>query len=222
MRSTSKKRGSVAPEVFASRGHVYTLVCLAAQAIAAYDKLLKAVTANDVQYAALMCRNLLELGVWVPYSIRSAANAQRLKQDADREVNGFLAAFEKLMDIAETSPTLSTRIPSIVEYRRQLREATGPPDGTDTHFKRVSSAARELSAEDGAAYSALNAVLSKFIHPTALMIHSVITPEDAPKFTGFMLKLGQVSVLRILEETAKAVSSLAAAPDTNSLREGMP
>jgi hypothetical protein len=179
-----------------------TLDCLAAEALLAYSRLWMATVEQNVQYAAFQCRNLAELAVWTEYCCTSEVNADRFKQDALRDANGFIRAFQDLC-------TLGAQLPpeiNLVDVRQRL-EAVASITGIetlDTKFKRVSEAAVDISPESGIAFARLNTVLSKFIHPTAFLVKTLIPADSASEFTQRLLVLGTDLALSVVTEIAKA------------------
>jgi hypothetical protein len=184
-----------------------TLLCLASEAMGAYSALwLGAVKApnihNPTQYAAFMTRNLLELAVWTEYCAKSKENAEQFRQDAVRDANGLLSAYQKLASLLRTEPANG-----FADARDRLQRVSGllGIDDADTGFKFVSEAAKESGTDSALAFRALNTILSKYTHPTAFAV-KVLTDSDDVR--GWFLIIGTALICAVLSEIAMVVPSL--------------
>jgi hypothetical protein len=186
--------------------HADTLNCLAAEALLAYQRLWMATAEKNIQYAALQCRNLAELAVWTEFCCTSQANADLFKQDALRDAKGIIRALQQVFALgAQMPPEIS-----LVDINQRPTVLAGIPniDPLDTKFKRVSDAAREMSPLGGEVFAKLNTVLSKFIHPTAFVVKSLIPPDSASEFTQNLLVLGTSLALSVVTEIAKVAPTI--------------
>lgn len=182
-----------------------TLNCLAAEALLAYQRLWIAVVEKNVQYSALQCRNLAELAVWTEFCCTSQETADLFKQDAVRDAKGIIRALQQVF-------ALGTQMPPeicLVENQRPAILAAFPDfDPLDTKFKRVSDAAREMNPLGGEVFAKLNTVLSKFIHPTALVVKSLIPPDSASEFAQALLILGTSLAMSVVTEIVNVAPTI--------------
>jgi hypothetical protein len=185
--------------------HADTLNCLAAEALLAYHRLWIAAGEKNVQYVALQCRNLLELAVWTEFCCTSPANAELFKQDAVRDAKGIIRASQQLFAVGTQLP------PEIrlVENQRPAILARFPHfDPLETKFKRVSDVAREIDPLGGEAFASLNTLLSKFIHPTAFVVKSIIKPDSASEFTQSLFVFGTGLAMSVVTDIAKVAPTI--------------
>jgi len=154
-------------EVFAS---------LSAQTFAEYLALKRAYQENrgDASLLAWRARNLLELSVWALYSAKSRDNARRLFEDAGRDANDLYDVFSKW---GKATAQDADWLDSFTNAKRTLSErATSEGiESLDGSFKRVRDAAQECGM--GQHFSLSIKLLSKFAHPTALLIFA--PPNEA-------------------------------------------
>jgi len=190
-----------------------TLLCISAEALRAYAELWRAEEGKNIQYTAFAARNLLELLVWAQYCAVSEESAARFRQDAARDAYGMVAALDKLANqfpstqvdfsqiIAETKPSL-----------QRLSAVTGI-DETDTRFRSVAEAARQLGSEVAASYRGLNIILSKFVHPTAMSVIADWPSEIGKEFSRGLLLTGTHLACAIVTTIGEAVPRLRKGPD---------
>ena len=184
------------------------LLCLSSEAMMAYMRLLKHVEEKNLRYSAFELRNLLELEVWTEYCGKSKENAQRLYDDAVRDVNGIMAACTRMSELVTVLPKswVSGRITAEESLRRMSTEA-GIQE-LDPNYLSVYHAAKEISPEIGIVFSRVNTILSKFVHPTALSIRTVIPPKMAADFTSLFLSRGTQLITGLIAEVGKAANKL--------------
>jgi hypothetical protein len=119
-------------------------------------KLQKSGPINQIAWYAC---NLLELQIWVEFCCGSKANATEFYEDA-------------IVDLAE--------LMTLPEQSKALISTQNKPH----KFKRVRDAATSLGAKDETKtwrdyYDEENKLLSKFVHPTALSVVTLIAPIQA-------------------------------------------
>jgi hypothetical protein len=123
--------------------------------------------------AAWNARNLLELWIWTEYCAASRANAQRFHDDALRDAAGLTNALSKMCELHGLEDHGA-------EPRRTLEEMTFKEHGVQsigTNYERVSAAAKKVGLD--AKYAAYNSDLSKFAHPTALLVVGTMHQGEA-------------------------------------------
>ena len=114
-------------------------------------------------------RNLLEVSVWGIYAGSSRANARRIYEDAGRDIDGVLDAFMKWK--AATRKTENEGRDPLYAAKDELAEnarLVGGIDSIEGKYKPVSEAADELRFGDY--FKANYKLLSKFAHPTAMLM----------------------------------------------------
>jgi hypothetical protein len=158
---------------------VQVFASLCAQNFVEYLALKQAYEAERGEPALLAwrARNLLELSVWCLYCSRSRENARRLYEDAGRDVVGLFDAFTKWGKATAQQPSgldVFTGAKQALS-QRAASEGIASLDGT---YKQASEAARESGIGDHFALSFK--MLSKFAHPTAMLI---LAPPDKAKTT---------------------------------------
>ena len=124
-------------------------------------------TERDVGEIAWRARNLLELSVWSRYCSASEENAQRIYEDATRDLNGVLVAFEK-WGKATTQPAEWFEKGTSAQQEISDKALLEGVAGVDEPFKRVNEAAKEIGI--GPDFELFNKLLSKCAHPTAMKI----------------------------------------------------
>jgi hypothetical protein len=115
--------------------------------------------------AAWNARNLLELWIWIEYCTASRENAKRFYDDALRDALGLTESLSKMHKLTGIENGFED------EARQKLAEVALKKLGSeslDTNYERVAAAAKKVGLQDW--YAACNAHLSKFAHPTALLV----------------------------------------------------
>jgi hypothetical protein len=193
-----------------------TLLCISAEALRAYAELWKAEEGKNIQYTAFAARNLLELLVWAQYCAVSEENAARFKQDAARDAYGMVAALDKLANhLPSTQVDVSQIIAEAKPSLQRLSAVTGVEE-TDTQFRSVAEAARQLGTEVAAPYRGLNIILSKFVHPTAMSVIADWPSEIVKNFNRGLLRTGTHLACAIVTTIGETVPRLANGPDYRS------
>jgi hypothetical protein len=119
--------------------------------------------------AAWNARNLLELWIWIEYCTASQENARRFYEDALRDALGLTESLSKMHKLTGIENEFED------EARKKLAEVALKKLGIeslDTNYERVAAAAKNVGLEDW--YAACNANLSKFAHPTAVLVVGIM------------------------------------------------
>ena len=135
-----------------------------------YKPLVASCEEKDIRASAWLARNLLELNIWLSYCVRSRDDAKRFYDDKARDMFDFLNHMEVLTNLADRPELLMT---DLIEGTRKRIADEAETDGCediDETYQRVYSAAKEMGL--GAFFGSLNKILSKFAHPTAMMVFS--------------------------------------------------
>jgi hypothetical protein len=123
---------------------------------------------------AWAARNLLELNVWIRYCDLSLERANQFRADAARDLLGVSKVIQSGME-RHTGFRNSDLDRMSQELVTMVDQEFGVA-GIDDDFTKVSEAARELGLEKDFAHT--NRLLSKYAHPSALALNSVL-PESA-------------------------------------------
>ena len=145
------------------------------QLISNVDEMKTAYEQRRIMRLSWAVRNLLELSVWIDYCNLSNDNAERFHKDSAKDAIDWANTIQKIVsggggsNIAEIDLATST-----LADRFSLEE-------TDMDFKRISNAAKELGRQES--FAAYNKLYSKFAHPTAWSMLTVLaaaveTDED--------------------------------------------
>jgi hypothetical protein len=135
---------------------------------------------HAVPAVAWISRNLLELGVWTGYCVRSEQNAIQFRNDAARDAVHALKIPEEFSNDA---------IFSFSAARKELIEKGNQDgiEGIDEGFMAVRDAAKVLGVEK--IFGNMNKILSKFAHPTAMRV--VSSEEASEVLRPFFFKIGK-------------------------------
>ena len=115
--------------------------------------------------AARNARNLLELWIWIEYCTASRENAKRFYEDALRDALGLAESLSKMCKLTGTVNEFGD------QARRKLVEIALNDHGIeslDKNYEQVLTAATNVGLDEW--YKANNAHLSKFAHPTAIVV----------------------------------------------------
>lgn len=136
--------------------------------------LLETTTQTDaLPAAAWNSRNLLELWIWTAYCAASQTYAKRFYDDALRDAQGLTDALSKLCELQGIDDAAA-------DARKTLAEVVRREHGVETigtKFEKVFDAAAKIGLE--AEYSAGNKELSKYAHPTALLVVGIMHQPEA-------------------------------------------
>lgn len=154
---------------------VQVLAALCAQNFSEYLALKKAYedSGSEPSLIAWRARNLLEISVWSLYCAQSTENARVFYEDAGRDVVGIYDAFTKW---GKTTSQDDDWLGPIDGAKQDIsaRAASEGIESLEGAFKQVREAA--ASCKIGDHYRVSYKLLSKFAHPTAMVIMS--TPDS--------------------------------------------
>ncbi len=166
---------------------------------------------KKLSLAAFHARNLLELMIWTRYCAKSPENASRFSEDTMRDVDGLRLTMRRFADsIADFEGgvvELNRQIPQLVEYLESVEEW----NALDSTYLPVSEAARALGTEMHLLYllyRTLNAVFSKFLHPTSLMVKTMLFGEAREPLANACLVTGTKLMMDIVMEIGKYTANL--------------
>lgn len=153
-----------------------------------------------ISMVAWFSRNILELLIWIRYCAKSPELAQKFLTDSIRDMIETLGVGTKL------APN-PAQIAGAKETLIKMATEDGYED-LDEQFTFVSAAAKEVGAAEE--FKTYNKLLSKFAHPTAMLVFSNRKESDEQvkknfyQFAMFCAAHGE----RIVDEAlAKAVSN---------------
>ena len=177
------------------------LLCLCAEVLGSVHSLAQARSQKQVQHAAWIARNLLELSVWCEYCVRSESNAHIFSNDTIKDALGLINAFAGLASMAPTD-TSEAHIANAKEQLKQVAEAQS--FDLDDDFRRVHKAAKELGKEQEAAFRHVNVILSKLTHPTAFIVNNFMDEASKSGLVEMSYKIGLALASASLDELEKA------------------
>src|ERR1039457_5478290 len=166
--------------------------------VVSYKALIASCQQKDLSASAWMTRSLLELTVWVVYCVGSRDNAKRFYDDKARDAFDLLdhlKLFAALADKPDT--TLSDLIDTTREALVDRLPAEGYEDIDET-YQKVHHAAKQLGL--GPFFKNTNKLLSKFAHPTAMMVFSFPDEDSRAQASKFSLVLGTVLCVSSMAE----------------------
>ena len=122
---------------------------------------------------SLLVRNLLELRIWTEFCATSVENAKRFQLDAIRDADDLFKAINaigaKYPDVTNTAAhSQAMGIHGKYSEMRAKLEAALEPGELRGRYMDVRDAAEAMGK--GAEYAYYSKVLSKFAHPTALVV----------------------------------------------------
>ncbi len=168
---------------------------LASGTITTHAHAVRAYREHSLPYLAWATRGLVELALWTEYCSRSPVNDQLFLQDTIRDHVGLLAA----LGIAERAVPGGDN-PAELDQLQALLIKVGSTLGMNdlsAKFTPVSKAARDMGVMD--LYTRVNTVLSKFVHPTALVTNSPVPDELVDVFSNMFIQISDVSASAIFE-----------------------
>lgn len=123
---------------------------------------------------AWSARSLLELLVWINYCRASIENARGFHEDALRDLQGLVGAHAKTCnDFGFDDQTSAMAMKEIQTTAKRDLEI----DEIDAKYLPVDKAAKACDYVWSKAFPTLNKRLSKFTHPTAILIHGMHEDE---------------------------------------------
>ena len=122
---------------------------------------------DDIALLAWRARNLLELSVWTQYCARDQSKARQFFEDLGRDASDLLKAFHRWGEATNQSPEWFQHG---AEARDRLTAAANSRGvaSIDGRFTGVAAAAEEIGMSHH--FSLMNKLLSKFAHPTTMLI----------------------------------------------------
>jgi hypothetical protein len=127
------------------------------------SELAETIGKDRLSAAAWIARNLLELCVWVRYCGVSRETAWRFYEDAARDLDGLIRdGLGKLSDIMVLYLSETTAAQRIKDFLEMTE--------IDARYLKVADAAKTESVDLGEIFGPVNQILSKFCHPTALLV----------------------------------------------------
>jgi hypothetical protein len=134
------------------------------------EQLLETMGKDRLPAAAWIARNLLELLVWVKYCGVSRENAWRFHEDALRDVKGLTELHDRECNAMGIENEGRSRREQLI--KDAASEKLGRED-IDAKFLRVEDASKAEGVDLGAQFHPSNRTLSKFAHPTAVLVHGL-------------------------------------------------
>jgi hypothetical protein len=128
-------------------------------------------------------RCLLELSIWIDYCNLSNEHAKAFYDDEVRDAYGLSKAMEVYLRAKGKEHDFMQKTKDAVIGHAQSLGISDPYDD----FKRVADAAEEVGRKEE--FSSTNKMLSKFAHPTAYAINTVVNIKD-PVFYEFLREIG--------------------------------
>jgi hypothetical protein len=119
--------------------------------------------------AAWNARNLLELWIWIEYCSASLENAHRFYEDALRDALGLTESLGKMCELTGTANDFEDQARKTLA---QLALKEHGVESLDTNYEKVAAAAKKVGLHEW--YGACNAHLSKFAHPTAVLVAGIM------------------------------------------------
>ncbi len=131
---------------------------------------------GNTMAAAWMARNVLELMIWIQYCTNSKENAKTFFEDRARDAFNLLDGLASLDD-PTLFPELDIKAQVDATKKRMVTAFTAAGYTTlEDSYSRVHNAARAVGWE--IPFQAFNRFLSKFAHPTAMMLFSESESQD--------------------------------------------
>ncbi|HEY5028848.1 MAG TPA: hypothetical protein VIK39_10600 [Candidatus Angelobacter sp.] len=149
----------------------------------------RAYVENRTSTLAYTARNLLELSIWVDYCNLSNTHAKAFWDDVARDLFGLSKAIQAIA-VQETGAEIAVLTKAQDRMTKFANAKFGIKNLADD-FKRVAKAAEELGREKS--FVARNKAFSKFAHPTAWAVNSVLS-GDADKDIREMFLLDGVEL----------------------------
>jgi hypothetical protein len=157
-------------------------------------------------------RNILEVDVWIKYSLSDRTRAYKFYSDMKRDFIDWIAAFQHLLEVATRLETLPEELDKR-QFKYWAQELGGSKQriksggqqrgladaDMDESYTQVSKAAKELGKVDYEVFIRINKILSKFAHPTAFTLLLFPNTELAERFSDIMYVLGLGMAAETLE-----------------------
>jgi hypothetical protein len=121
-------------------------------------------------------RNMVELAIWSQYCGRSEKNARRFHEDALRDLKGLVNSHGQMQKFMGTRYEHEQLAHEMLDH---VAQTTLGLDSIDAEYMSVSSAAKEVGLSGW--YSPINKFLSKFAHPTAVLVIGIMHQTEILK-----------------------------------------
>jgi len=145
---------------------------------------------GNIAGSAWMTRNILELVVWVAFCARSRDDAKRFYDDKARDTFEFLDAIEGLTKLLDERDTNVSSLLDETRKRIAVRAEAEGYENIDETYQRVKEAAQQVGL--GPFFLSMNKLLSKFAHPTAMMVFSFPDEPSRTQFCVFFIAAATV------------------------------
>ncbi len=150
-------------------GEIFANLCF--RVFYEYSALKEAYTApppkDDLALLSWRARNLLELSVWATFCAKDRDNARQFFEDLGRDASNLLKGFQTWGEATNQSPDWFRKGADAREGLANAALVRGIAS-IDGQFTKVADAAGEIGIAHH--FSLMNKLLSKFAHPTAMLI----------------------------------------------------
>ncbi len=157
-------------------------------------ELVEAEKTAQIGKCAWATRNMMELYYWILYISVSPERARRFHEDAMCDVRDILNRFRK--HDKDQIGELDKRLAEVQESLEQIDE--------DDKYLKVRDIARELNDEEG--YDVIHKYLSKFVHPTSLLIQMRKEDDVRKSSAAGIVNMGRAILEKMLPLLTKAVA----------------
>jgi hypothetical protein len=175
-------------------------------------QLLNSLTNNNGAILALptlayVVRSQLELTVWIHYCCKSRDNAKRFHEDSYRDGLGLQKAMKRLVSLVPGVSNHGDLQAALSHFEATLQQAalSAGMSSLDEDYTRVVQAADELGWK--AAFVGFNTLLSKFAHPTAMVVLNY-APDAYGGMSALFLVAGVFLISDACETIKKFIRSL--------------
>jgi len=134
------------------------------------EELRETIGKDRLSSVAWSARSLLELLVWIKFCRASDENARRFHEDALRDAKGLVEAHAKTREALGIDDKTSAL--ALEQIQVIAKEDLGL-DGIDANYFAVAKAAKATGSVWSESFTHLNKALSKFAHPTAVLLHGI-------------------------------------------------
>jgi hypothetical protein len=121
-------------------------------------------------------RNMVELAVWIRYCGKSEKNVRRFHEDAFRDMKGIVLSLAELHKLIGSTYEQEASAHKKLDLMAQTELGL---DSIDADYASVASAAKEVGLSVW--YSPTNKYLSKFAHPTAMLVIGIMHQTEMLK-----------------------------------------
>ncbi len=156
---------------------VQVLAGLCAQVFVEYKQVRKVFEREDEYCSAIAwyARNLLELYVWAKYCTASEENARVFYEDEVRDSLDLVNQIETWGETTKQGADWLAIFPPAKDRLKKNADLQGIED-LDDNYSRIAKIAREMGIH--LEFGVSNKLLSKYAHPTALLVFMQRKPEN--------------------------------------------